>query len=161
MCAVELFALSAGDLGGVNTRLRALSRNSVFLWVQDITVCMCDFHAVCMCQHAQAPQHKWLPHPPNVVKQLLFPYWCPLRVYTDSYKWSSPEVSGESPPPLAAHGCAVVGNMLYIFGGLGTEGVATDQLYALNTGTPFLPHFTVYRQVWILPLNWCVLCSIP
>eukprot|EP00731_Ephydatia_muelleri_P037613 Em0520g4a len=53
----------------------------------------------------------------------------------DSYKWSSPETSGESPPPLAAHGCAVVGNMLYIFGGLSTEGVATDQLYALNTVT--------------------------
>ena len=42
-------------------------------------------------------------------------------------------MSGDVPPPLAAHGCAVVGNMLYIFGGLDAEGTATDQLYALNT----------------------------
>ena len=73
-------------------------------------------------------------HPMHVSAECLKINLMPLHACADSYKWSSPETSGESPPPLAAHGCAVVGNMLYIFGGLSTEGVATDQLYALNTG---------------------------
>ena len=42
-------------------------------------------------------------------------------------------MSGAPPPPLAAHGCAVVGRKLYIFGGL-TVGGASDGLYCLDTG---------------------------
>lgn len=53
----------------------------------------------------------------------------------DSLKWTSLKVGGAAPPPLAAHGCAVIGSLIYVFGGLSPEGPgAQDALYCLNTG---------------------------
>ena len=53
--------------------------------------------------------------------------------FPDTWSWSKPVMSGAPPPPLAAHGCAVVGTKLYVFGGL-TIGGASDALYCLGTG---------------------------
>ena len=57
--------------------------------------------------------------------------------FTDTWSWSQPVVSGTSPPPLAAHGCAVVGRRVFLFGGL-TIGGASDVLYCLDTGETLL-----------------------
>lgn len=48
--------------------------------------------------------------------------------------WSKQQPEGPAPPLLAAHGCAIIGTRLYIFGGLTTNG-ACDSLYCLDTGT--------------------------
>lgn len=47
--------------------------------------------------------------------------------------WTKQQPLGPAPPPLAAHGCAIIGTHLYIFGGLTTNG-ARDTLYCLDTG---------------------------
>lgn len=66
-------------------------------------------------------------------------------------------MGGASPPPLAAHGCAVLGKAVYIFGGLSSAGPgAQDVLYCLNTGTvcTYMVYLDVYsiiicmRDVW-------------
>ena len=51
---------------------------------------------------------------------------------TDDMKWSQVQVRGNSPPPLAAHGCAVIGNSVYVFGGLGETGPG-DSLHCFDT----------------------------
>ncbi len=51
--------------------------------------------------------------------------------------WSVPSVSGTCPPALAAHGSAVIGTSVYMFGGWSpseTGPVAQDTLYCLRTG---------------------------
>lgn len=53
----------------------------------------------------------------------------------DTLKWSRPEVGGAVPPPLAAHGCAVIAPRIYMFGGLSSANPGSqDTLYCLNTG---------------------------
>ncbi len=49
-----------------------------------------------------------------------------------AWKWSEC-VSVTALPALAAHGCAVIGRKVYMFGGLGPDG-ASDTLYCLDTG---------------------------
>ena len=56
-------------------------------------------------------------------------------VFAETLKWSCPKVGGAAPPPLAAHGCAVIGSDVYMFGGLSPVFPgAQDSLYCLNTG---------------------------
>lgn len=58
-----------------------------------------------------------------------------MFAFAETLKWFCPEVGGVAPPPLAAHGCAVIGASIYIFGGLSPAGPgAQDTLYCLNTG---------------------------
>ena len=52
----------------------------------------------------------------------------------DKWVWSRLKVKGGVSPSLAAHGCAVLGARLYLFGGLTPNGSASDQLYCLHTG---------------------------
>ena len=52
----------------------------------------------------------------------------------DKLVWSHPKVKGAVSPCLAAHGCAVIGSKLYLFGGLTPTGTASDELYSLDTG---------------------------
>ena len=52
----------------------------------------------------------------------------------DKWVWSRLKVKGSVSPSLAAHGCAVLGARLYLFGGLTPNGSASDQLYCLHTG---------------------------
>ena len=42
-----------------------------------------------------------------------------LILDTTTMLWSQPEISGERPPPLMTHTCNVVGDRLYMFGGIG------------------------------------------
>ena len=54
--------------------------------------------------------------------------------------WSRLKVRGGVSPSLAAHGCAILGVRLYLFGGLTPNGSASDQLYCLHTGNAvYLP----------------------
>ena len=56
--------------------------------------------------------------------------------------WSRLKVRGGVSPSLAAHGCAVLGVRLYLFGGLTPNGSASDQLYCLHIGN------TVYLMIF-------------
>ncbi len=75
----------------------------------------------------------------NVLSNLWSLQHCKLTLLlprAETLKWSCPRVGGVSPPPLAAHGCAVVGTAVYVFGGLSpVYPGAGDALYCLNTGT--------------------------
>ena len=62
--------------------------------------------------------------------------------HTERMRWSEPQLNGGTPSPaLAAHGCAVSGRSLYIFGGLGSAGAACHTLYCLETGLLWLLMF--------------------
>ena len=55
----------------------------------------------------------------------------------EKLEWFIPTMSGTRPPALAAHGSAVLGACLYIFGGWSPSEigpVAQDTLYCLHTG---------------------------
>ena len=61
--------------------------------------------------------------------------------------WSNPKVRGIASPSLAAHGCAIIGSKLYMFGGLTPAGAASDELYSLETGndlTALLSKFVIH-----------------
>ena len=71
----------------------------------------------------------------------------------ETLKWSCPKVGGASPPPLAAHGCAVIGKAIYIFGGLSSAGPgAQDALYCLNTGTVLYIICSIQSLLYILTM---------
>ena len=82
---------------------------------------------------------------PGSTEMLLISYietFCTMKisihcVYLEKLEWSKPDVSGTCPPPLAAHGSAVVGTCLYMFGGWSSSDsglVARDVLHCLHTG---------------------------
>ena len=86
------------------------------------------------------------------VNQCLLAYDCTTA---DTWEWSCPKVGGAVPPPLAAHGCAVLGSDVYIFGGLSPAGPgAMDQLYRLNTGKG-----TCFIRPHLLPSPNSILCK--
>ena len=60
---------------------------------------------------------------------------------SEKMHWCEQKPSGSAPPPLAAHGCAIIGTRLYIFGGL-TTSCACDTLHCLDTGAALLPSLT-------------------
>ena len=55
-----------------------------------------------------------------------------MTLYSDKWSWEVPHVEGESPSARAAHGCAVIGNKMFIFGGLSPSGPLND-LFVLDT----------------------------
>ncbi len=66
------------------------------------------------------------------VHVLFFPESC--FPPTDKWTWSCPKVKGDLSPHLAAHGCAVIGRKVFVFGGMSPTTGASDCLYCLNTG---------------------------
>ncbi len=69
---------------------------------------------------------------------------------TDMWSWSTPKVKGQQAPPLAAHGCAVIDQNVFVFGGLSPTLGASDQLYCLKTGEAVLLYSTCILLLLIL-----------
>ena len=60
-------------------------------------------------------------------------YLYELDIVTD--KWKKHLLKGQHPPGVSHGACAVVGDCLYLFGGLDKEGELTGSLFELNLST--------------------------
>lgn len=49
-------------------------------------------------------------------------------------KWEKVQAKGDIPPGVAAHSALVLGENIYIFGGMTADG-AGNSMYRFNTGT--------------------------
>ena len=62
-----------------------------------------------------------------------------------SGEWLKLECIGQLPSPRSRHGAAIIGDIMYIYGGKEMEGAVLNDFYALKLTSLFLSSFSLFE----------------